>query len=172
VHSGRDAFSLSHHRHVGPACQVYPLPHTGRPLSFLLVVSTTPSRPASPSDATQAITRPAIISPLPPLIPLLTSPPSSMVLKPLTLPLLAPGHPSLVPPSPYKRAMRPPLSLTAPHALSYELFHTLLRPHDELKPPLFIASGAPPRCHNSVTGEHLPSTTSTGSFSPSVTGEH
>jgi hypothetical protein len=26
VHSGRDTFSLSHHCHVGPACQLHPLP--------------------------------------------------------------------------------------------------------------------------------------------------
>jgi hypothetical protein len=29
AHSGRDAFSLSHHRHVGLACQLHPLPHAG-----------------------------------------------------------------------------------------------------------------------------------------------
>jgi hypothetical protein len=46
--------------------------------------------------------------PPPPLNPLLTLPPSSMALKPLTPPLLPPGHPSPVPPGPYKRVMRPP----------------------------------------------------------------
>jgi hypothetical protein len=29
AHSGRDAFSLSRHCHVGPACQLHPLPHAG-----------------------------------------------------------------------------------------------------------------------------------------------
>jgi hypothetical protein len=45
--------SLSHHRQVGPACQLHPLPHTGS------------SHPASPSDAARAITRPVIIPPPP-----------------------------------------------------------------------------------------------------------
>jgi hypothetical protein len=27
AHSGRDVFSLSHHCHVGPTCQLHPLPH-------------------------------------------------------------------------------------------------------------------------------------------------
>jgi hypothetical protein len=27
AHSGRDAFSLSRHCHVGPTCQLHPLPH-------------------------------------------------------------------------------------------------------------------------------------------------
>jgi hypothetical protein len=27
AHSGRDAFSLSHHCHVGSACQLHPLPY-------------------------------------------------------------------------------------------------------------------------------------------------
>jgi hypothetical protein len=112
---------------------------------------------------------PAII--FPSLIPLLTSPPPSMVLTPLTPPLLPPTTPLRRSPDPYKRAMRPP-TLTAPHPLSPELFCTLLRPRDELKPPLFVASGAPPLRHPSVTGEHLPSTASTGSSSPSIIGEH
>jgi hypothetical protein len=29
AHSGRDAFSLSRHYHVGPAYQLHPLPHAG-----------------------------------------------------------------------------------------------------------------------------------------------
>jgi hypothetical protein len=29
AHSGKDAFSLSRHCHVGPAYQLHPLPHTG-----------------------------------------------------------------------------------------------------------------------------------------------
>jgi hypothetical protein len=33
AHSGRDAFSLSRHCHVGPACQLHPLPHAGRPVA-------------------------------------------------------------------------------------------------------------------------------------------
>jgi hypothetical protein len=106
----------------------------------------------------------------PPLIPLLTSPPSSMALKPLTPPLLPPATPLWCSPGPYKRSMRPP-TLTAPHPHSPLLLRTLLRPRDELKPPAFAASGAPPRCHSSVTDEHLPSTALTGSSSPSVTSE-
>jgi hypothetical protein len=37
AHSGRDAFSLSRHCHVGPTCQLHSLPHAGRPLPLLLV---------------------------------------------------------------------------------------------------------------------------------------
>jgi hypothetical protein len=33
VHSGRDAFSLPCHCHVGPACQLHPLSHVGRPVA-------------------------------------------------------------------------------------------------------------------------------------------
>jgi hypothetical protein len=72
---------------------------------------------------------------------------------------------------PYKRAMRSP-TLTAPHPLSPKLFRALLRPHDGLKPSLFVASGARPLRHPSVAGEHLPSTASTGSSSPSIADEH
>jgi hypothetical protein len=73
-------------------------------------------------------------------------------------------------PDPYKRAMRPS-ALTAPHPLSPELFHTLLRRRDELKMPPFIASGASPLRQPSVADEHLPSTASTGSSSPSIPSE-
>jgi hypothetical protein len=45
AHFGRDAFSLSRHRHVGPTCQLHPLPHAARPLPFLLVVSGHPAPP-------------------------------------------------------------------------------------------------------------------------------
>jgi hypothetical protein len=112
---------------------------------------------------------PAIISPS--LIPLLTSPPPSMAVTPLTPPLLPLATPLRCSPGPYKRAMRPS-TLTAPHPLSPELFRALLRPRDELKPLPFVASGAPPLRHPSVTGEHLPSTATTGSSSPSIAGEH
>jgi hypothetical protein len=105
------------------------------------------------------------------LIPLLTSPQPSMALTPLTPSLLCRPPLSDAPPGPYKRAMRTP-TLTAPHPLSPELFRALLRPRDELKPPPFVVSGAPPLCHPSVAGEHLPSTASTGSSSPSITGKH
>jgi hypothetical protein len=112
---------------------------------------------------------PAIISPS--LIPVLTLPPPSIVLTPLTPPLLSLDTPLWRSPGPYKRAMRPP-TLTAPHPLSPELFRTLLRPRDELKPPSFVASGAPPLHHTSVAGEHLLSIASTGSSSPSIASEH
>jgi hypothetical protein len=149
----------------GPPVSSIPFPMPADCCRFSPSPLATPRRPAPPSDAARAITRPAIIPP--PLIPLLTSPPSSMVLKPLTSSLLPPATPLRRSPGPYKRVMRPP-DLTAPHPLSPEL----IRNRDELKPPPFVASGAPPLRHPSVTGEHLPSTTSTGSSSPSVTGEH
>jgi hypothetical protein len=107
----------------------------------------------------------------PPLIPLLTSPSSSMALKSLTSPLLPPTTPPRRSPNPYKRVMRPS-ALAVPHPLPLELLRALFYPRDELKPPPFAASSAPPRCHSFVTGEHLPSTASTGSSSPSVTDEH
>jgi hypothetical protein len=150
AHSGRDAFSISCHCHVGPACQLHPLPHSGLRCHFSSSPLATPRCPAPPLDTARAVTRSAIISPL---IPLLTLPPSSMALKPLMPPLLPPATPLRRCPGPYKRMMRPP-DLTAPHPLSPELLHALLRPRDELKPSPFVASGAPPRCHSSVTGEH------------------
>jgi hypothetical protein len=56
AHSGRDAFSLSRHRHVGPACQLHPLPHAGRPLPLLLVASGHPVPPGfQPRDAKQGL---------------------------------------------------------------------------------------------------------------------
>jgi hypothetical protein len=154
---------------VGPDCQLHPLPHAGRPLLLLLITSGDPTPPSSILGC-----RPSCYSHRHhslPLIPLLTSPPSSMALKPLTPSLLSPATPLRCSPGPYKRAMRPP-ALTAPHPLSPELLRALLRRRDELKPPPFAASGALPRSHSSITGEHLPSTTSTGSSSPSITGEH
>jgi hypothetical protein len=52
AHSGRDAFSLSRLCHVGPAYQLHPLPHTGRPLPLLLVASGHPMPPGlQPQDA-------------------------------------------------------------------------------------------------------------------------
>jgi hypothetical protein len=52
VHSGRDAFSLARHSHVGPACQLHPLPHTSRPLPLLLIASGHPAPPGlQPRDA-------------------------------------------------------------------------------------------------------------------------
>jgi hypothetical protein len=56
AHSGRDAFSLSRHHHVGPACQLNPLPHAGRPLPLLLVASGHPAPPdLQPRDAKKGL---------------------------------------------------------------------------------------------------------------------
>jgi hypothetical protein len=128
-----------------------------------------PAPPSSTSDAARAFTTPPSLPPS--LTPLLTSPLPSMALMPLTPPLLPPATPLWRSPGPYKRAMRPP-ALTAPHPLPPELFHALLRPRDELKPPPLVASGAPPLRHPSVAGDHLPSTASTGSSFPSIVGEN
>jgi hypothetical protein len=46
THSDRDAFSLSRRCHVGPACQLHPLPHAGQLLPLLLVTSGHPTPPA------------------------------------------------------------------------------------------------------------------------------
>jgi hypothetical protein len=43
THSGRDAFSISRHCHVGPACHLHPVPHAGRPLPLLLIASGHPA---------------------------------------------------------------------------------------------------------------------------------
>jgi hypothetical protein len=59
VHSGRDAFSLSCHYHVGPACQLHPLPHACRPLPLLLVASSHPTPPGlQPRDAKRGLHSP------------------------------------------------------------------------------------------------------------------
>jgi hypothetical protein len=76
----------------------------------------TPRRPASPSDAARAITRPAIIPP-PPNPPLNLAPVFNGV-KAINVAVTPPGHPSPVPPGPYKRAMRPP----GPHRTTSPLF--------------------------------------------------
>jgi hypothetical protein len=134
-----------------------------------------PPPPAAPHAAQlhlgchPSLYHPAITPPS--LIPLLTSPPPSMALTPLTPLLLPPATPLRRSPGPYKRAMRLP-TLTANNPLSPKLFRALLRPRDELKPPPFIASGAPPLRHPSVGSEHLPSTALTGSSSASIAGEH
>jgi hypothetical protein len=134
---------------VDPTC--HPSPPTR------LSLATPPPPPAAPRATQRHLgRRPSLYHPTitsPSLIPLLTSPSPSMALTPLTPPLLP----------------RPPLS-GAP--LPSELFCALLHPCDELKLPPFVASGAPPLRHPSVVGEHLPSTASTGSFFPSIAGEH
>jgi hypothetical protein len=161
--------SLSHVTAMwGPPVSSIPFPTSADRCHFSSSPLATPRHLAPSSDAAQAITHPAII---PPLICLLTSPSSSMALKPLKSPLLSPATPLRCSPGPYKRAMRPP-ARTAPHPLSLELLHALLRPRDELKLPPFTTSGALPCCHSNVTGEHLPSTALTGLSSPSNTGEH
>jgi hypothetical protein len=141
-----------------------PSPSPRRP-----TVATSPRRLRPPRTAQlhpQMPPEPLLAPPSsPPLNPPLNLAPSSMALKPLTPPLLPPATPPRRSPGPYKRVMRPP-ALTAPHPLSPELLCALLRPRDELKPLPFAASGVPSRCHSSVTGEHLPSTASTGSSSP------
>jgi hypothetical protein len=64
VHSGRDTFFLSRHCHVGPACQLHPLPHADRPVA----ASTRRLRPSCaarpPISRCQARSSlPALISP-------------------------------------------------------------------------------------------------------------
>jgi hypothetical protein len=118
-----------------------------------------PTPPATPHTAQLHTSgchpEPLLAPPSLPLdFPLLTSPPSSMALKPLTPPLPSPATPPWRSPVPYKRAMRPP-ALIATHPLSPELLRALLHPCDELKPPPFTASGAPPLHHCPGTGEHL-----------------
>jgi hypothetical protein len=59
AHSGRDTFSLSRHCHVGPVCQLHPLPHTGRPLPLLLVASGHLTPPGlQPRDAKRGLHSP------------------------------------------------------------------------------------------------------------------
>jgi hypothetical protein len=56
VHSSRDTFSLSSHYHVGPTCQIHPLPQAGRPLPLLLVASGHRAPPGlQPCDAKQGL---------------------------------------------------------------------------------------------------------------------
>jgi hypothetical protein len=56
AYSDRDTFSLSRHCHVVPACQLHPLPHTGRPLPLLLVASSHPTPPGlQPRDAKRGL---------------------------------------------------------------------------------------------------------------------
>jgi hypothetical protein len=58
AHSGRD-ISLSRHCHVGPACQLHPLPHAGRPLPLLLIASGHPTPSGlQPRDAKRSLHSP------------------------------------------------------------------------------------------------------------------
>jgi hypothetical protein len=69
AHSGRDAFSLSRHCHVGPACQLHPLPHASRP------IAASPHRLRPPCAARPPTSRCQARSSLPALIPPFNSPP-------------------------------------------------------------------------------------------------
>jgi hypothetical protein len=69
AHSGIDTFSLSRHYHVGPACQLHPLPHAGRP------VAASPRRLRPPWAARPPISRCQARSSLPALIPPFNPPP-------------------------------------------------------------------------------------------------
>jgi hypothetical protein len=74
THSDRDVLSLSHHRHVGPACQLHPFLTPVDRCRFSSSSSATPRRPASPSDAARAITRPPSFPPYSPRPPLSGAP--------------------------------------------------------------------------------------------------
>jgi hypothetical protein len=82
-----------------------------------------------------------------------------------------PGHPSQHSLGSYKW-LRDPQALTASFPLSPELLHAFVHPHNELKPPLFFASVAPPLCCRSCSGEHPSGTASFGLSSSTVVGEH
>jgi hypothetical protein len=49
-HSRKDAFSLSRHCHVGPACQLHPLPHAGRSHSRCRFSSSPPATLRCPAS--------------------------------------------------------------------------------------------------------------------------
>jgi hypothetical protein len=105
--------SLSHVTAMwGPPVSFIPFPTPADRYHFSSSPPATPRCPAPPSDAARAVSRPAII---PPLIPLLTSAPSSMALKPLTPPLLPLATPLWRSPDPYKRVMRPSALTAPPH---------------------------------------------------------
>jgi hypothetical protein len=50
AHSDKDAFSLSRHCHVGPACQLHPLPHAGRSHSWCHFSSSPPATLCCPTS--------------------------------------------------------------------------------------------------------------------------
>jgi hypothetical protein len=94
--------SLSHHHHVGPACQLHPLRHAGRPLPFLLIIS---GHPAPPSFTLGC--RPSHYSPRhhsPPLNPPLNLAPVFHGVKAINAPVTPPPRPPLygAPPAPIK----------------------------------------------------------------------
>jgi hypothetical protein len=78
--------------------------------------------------------------------------PSSMMLKPLTPPVITLATPLWCSLSSYKRQWAPP-ALTAPFPLSPELPRAFLHPHVELKPLPFVASVTPPLHHRPSPGE-------------------
>jgi hypothetical protein len=101
AHSGRDAFHHSRHCHVGPACQLHPLPHAGQPIAASPRRLWPPCVARPPTMKCQGRSSlPVVIPPFhPPHNPSLTRPPS-MALRPLlsaVSPLLTPACPSLAP---------------------------------------------------------------------------
>jgi hypothetical protein len=63
VHSGRDTFSLSHHYHVGPACQLHPLPPPPAKRCYSSPPAT-PRRPASNLEMPGEVFTPRLDFPL------------------------------------------------------------------------------------------------------------
>jgi hypothetical protein len=55
AHSSNDAFSLSHHCHVGPARQLHPLPHAGRSQSRRRLSSPPPATLPRPASSTEML---------------------------------------------------------------------------------------------------------------------
>jgi hypothetical protein len=59
AHSSRDAFSLTHHCHVGPPVSFIPFPTLANPLPLLLIASGHPAPPGlQPQDAKRGLHSP------------------------------------------------------------------------------------------------------------------
>jgi hypothetical protein len=128
-----------------------PSPTSSRPSS--------PAPPLLPGHRAQPSSAPRVPSSryhlafiLPPLIPLLNPPPSSMVLKSLTSALTPPATPPRRSPNPYKRRA-PPLEFTAPLPASLRFSPRSSLPLTERHRLWFCTAIAWPPCHCSSTDE-------------------
>jgi hypothetical protein len=115
AHSGRDAFSLSRHCHVGPACHLHPLPPRRSTVATRHLQP--PQPPTSRCQARSSLH--VLISPLISLLNPSSSRPAINGVKAITVGRFALPRPGVPLPGHYKRTRSTPLpSLHSPHPQS------------------------------------------------------
>jgi hypothetical protein len=109
--SGNDAFSISHHCHVGPTHQFHPSPRTGRPQSRRHLWSILDHQNLTHNLATMS----SPISPLPPSIPALTREINPLESASIAINAIAITTALEPLPRPYKRSLTSPVHSTPLH---------------------------------------------------------